>query len=317
MLVQQCFRFYKGSCNKICIRQMVWSITSTIQHQILKVLVKIKLLIFYNIVYSKSYSIPYILLSQSLNKCTFVVVPTREVLVLLSLPFIVLARGFFTRLVAMFVQLELRLILLLYPYTQVGMPHHNNIKINNARALDLTRLIDRTSPRVWMQLWENRLRCYIFTLLIIHQLAWLSLLFKFLFVKVQQRIKARNIDYTREPVFVCSLNLGRLNGHDECFRLYLSPWKEDVVKTGQILNPKHLSCRSLNLRRLDGPNQCFRLYLSPRKEDTSIIENGQILDPKHLSCLFLLIVYGQKYQIYKLKADVDYPASVINGARCS
>lgn len=74
-------------------------------------------------------------------------VPTREVLVLLSLPFIVLARGFFTRLVAMFVQLELRLILLLYPYTQVGMPHHNNIKINNATALDLTRLIDRTSPR--------------------------------------------------------------------------------------------------------------------------------------------------------------------------
>lgn len=46
-------------------------------------------------------------------------------------------------------------------------------------------------------------------------------------------------------------------------------------------------------------------------------KNGQILDPKHLSCLFLLIVYGQKYQIYKLKADVDYPASVINGARCS
>lgn len=223
---------------------MVWSITSTIQHQILKVLGKIKLLIFNSIVYSKSYSIPYFFLSQSLNKCTFVVVPTREVLVLLSLPFIVLARGFFTRLVAMFVQLELRLILLLYPYTQVGMPHHNNIKINNARALDLTRLIDRTSPRVWMQLWENRLRCYIFTLLIIHQLARLSLLFKFLFVKVQQRIKARNIDYTREPVFVCSLNLGRLNGHDECFRLYLSPWKEDVVKTGQILNPKHLSCRS-------------------------------------------------------------------------
>lgn len=197
------------------------------------------------------------------------------------------------------------------------MPHHNNIKINNARALDLTRLIDRTSPRVWMQLWENRLRCYIFTLLIIHQLAWLSLLFKFLFVKVQQRIKARNIDYTREPVFVCSLNLGRLNGHDECFRLYLSPWKEDVVKTGQILNPKHLSCRSLNLRRLDGPNQCFRLYLSLRKEDTSTIEKRLILDPKHLSCLFLLIVYGQKYQIYKLKADVDYPTSVINGARCS
>lgn len=296
---------------------MVWSITSIIQHQILKVLGKIKLLIFNNIVYSKSYSIPYIFLSQSLNKCTFVVVPTREVLVLLSLPFIVLARGFFTRLVAMFVQLELRLILLLYPYTQVGMPHHNNIKINNARALDLTRLIDRTSPRVWMQLWENRLRCYIFTLLIIQQLAWLSLLFKFLFVKVQQRIKARNIDYTREPVFVCSLNLGRLNGHDECFRLYLSPWKEDVVKTGQILNPKHLSCRSLNLRRLDSPNQCFRLYLSLRKEDTSTIEKRLILDPKHLSCLFLLIVYGQKYQIYKLKADVDYPTSVINGARCS
>lgn len=143
MLVQQCFRFYKGSCNKICIRQMVWSITSTIQHQILKVLGKIKLLILNNIVYSKSYSISYFFLSQSLNKCTFVVVPTREVLVLLSLPFIVLARG----LVAMFVQLELRLILLLYPYTQVGMPHHNNIKINNARALDLTRLIDRTSPR--------------------------------------------------------------------------------------------------------------------------------------------------------------------------
>lgn len=288
MLVQQCFRFYKGSCNKICIRQMVWSITSTIQHQILKVLGKIKLLIFNNIVYSKSYSIPYIFLSQSLNKCTFVVVPTREVLVLLSLPFIVLARGFFTRLVAMFVQLELRLILLLYPYTQVGMPHHNNIKINNARALDLTRLIDRTSPRVWMQLWENRLRCYIFTLLIIHQLAWLSLLFKFLFVKVQQRIKARNIDYTREPVFVCSLNLGRLNGHDECFRLYLSPWKEDVVKTGQILNPKHLSCRSLNLRRLDSPNQCFRLYLSPRKEDTSIIEKRSNLRPKTSELSFLI-----------------------------
>lgn len=266
---------------------MVWSITSTIQHQILKVLGKIKLLIFNNIVYSKSYSIPYIFLSQSLNKCTFVVVPTREVLVLLSLPFIVLARGFFTRLVAMFVQLELRLILLLYPYTQVGMPHHNNIKINNARALDLTRLIDRTSPRVWMQLWENRLRCYIFTLLIIHQLAWLSLLFKFLFVKVQQRIKARNIDYTREPVFVCSLNLGRLNGHDECFRLYFSPWKEDVVKTGQILNPKHLSCRSLNLRRLDGPNQCFRLYLSPRKEDTSIKEKRSNLRPKTSELSFL------------------------------
>lgn len=267
---------------------MVWSITSTIQHQILKVLGKIKLLIFNNIVYSKSYSIPYIFLSQSLNKCTFVVVPTREVLVLLSLPFIVLARGFFTRLVAMFVQLELRLILLLYPYTQVGMPHHNNIKINNARALDLTRLIDRTSPRVWMQLWENRLRCYIFTLLIIHQLAWLSLLFKFLFVKVQQRIKARNIDYMREPVFVCSLNLGRLNGHDECFRLYLSPWKEDVVKTGQILNPKHLSCRSLNLRRLDGPNQCFRLYLSPRKEDTSIKEKRSNLRPKTSELSFLI-----------------------------
>lgn len=267
---------------------MVWSITSTIQHQILKVLGKIKLLIFNNIVYSKSYSIPYFFLSQSLNKCTFVVVPTREVLVLLSLPFIVLARGFFTRLVAMFVQLELRLILLLYPYTQVGMPHHNNIKINNARALDLTRLIDRTSPRVWMQLWENRLRCYIFTLLIIHQLAWLSLLFKFLFVKVQQRIKARNIDYMREPVFVCSLNLGRLNGHDECFRLYLSPWKEDVVKTGQILNPKHLSCRSLNLRRLDGPNQCFRLYLSPRKEDTSNIEKRSNLRPKTSELSFLI-----------------------------
>lgn len=215
-------------------------------------------------------------------------VPTREVLVLLSLPFIVLARGFFTRLVAMFVQLELRLILLLYPYTQVGMPHHNNIKINNARALDLTRLIDRTSPRVWMQLWENRLRCYIFTLLIIHQLAWLSLLFKFLFVKVQQRIKARNIDYMREPVFVCSLNLGRLNGHDECFRLYLSPWKEDVVKTGQILNPKHLSCRSLNLRRLDGPNQCFRLYLSLRKEDTSTIEKRSNLRPKTSELSFLI-----------------------------
>lgn len=267
---------------------MVWSITSTIQHQILKVLGKIKLLIFNNIVYSKSYSIPYIFLSQSLNKCTFVVVPTREVLVLLSLPFIVLARGFFTRLVAMFVQLELRLILLLYPYTQVGMPHHNNIKINNARALDLTRLIDRTSPRKSLEATlGNRLRCYIFTLLIIHQLAWLSLLFKFLFVKVQQRIKARNIDYMREPVFVCSLNLGRLNGHDECFRLYLSPWKEDVVKTGQILNPKHLSCRSLNLRRLDGPNQCFRLYLSPRKEDTSIKEKRSNLRPKTSELSFL------------------------------
>lgn len=67
----------------------------------------------------------------------------------------------------------------------------------------------------------------------------------------------------------------------------------------------------MNLRRLDGPNQCFRLYLSPRKEDTSTIEKRLILDPKHLSCLFLLIVYGQKYQIYKLKADVDYPTSVI------
>lgn len=216
-------------------------------------------------------------------------VPTREVLVLLSLPFIVLARGFFTRLVAMFVQLELRLILLLYPYTQVGMPHHNNIKINNARALDLTRLIDRTSPRKSLDATlGNRLRCYIFTLLIIHQLAWLSLLFKFLFVKVQQRIKARNIDYMREPVFVCSLNLGRLNGHDECFRLYFSPWKEDVVKTGQILNPKHLSCRSLNLRRLDGPNQCFRLYLSPRKEDTSIKEKRSNLRPKTSELSFLI-----------------------------
>lgn len=73
------------------------------------------------------------------------------------------------RLVAMFVQPESRLILLLYPYTQGGMPHHNNIKINNARALDLTRLIDRSSPRKSPDAtFENRLRCSIYTLLIIH-----------------------------------------------------------------------------------------------------------------------------------------------------
>lgn len=87
----------------------------------------------------------------------------------LSLPFIVLGRGFFTRLVAMFVQLELRLILLLYPYTQGEMPHPNNIKMNNTRALDLTRFIDRGSPRKSLDATlGNRLRCSIYTLLIIH-----------------------------------------------------------------------------------------------------------------------------------------------------
>lgn len=71
----------------------------------------------------------------------------------------------------------------------------------------------------------------------------------------------------------------------------------------------------MNLRRLDGPNQCFTLYLSPRKEDTSIIENRSNLRPKTSELSFIIDSLWPK--IYKLKADVDYPASVINGARCS